>query len=156
MRRCQAACCRHAATERRWSKVMATTSAPASWTPRQLWQVPVFLLGLGALGALLLTRPLWHTPAAVARHRLERARRLLQEADADPDRIIALAQAYLDQAGPTADRAGEAHFLIGSAWVRVARASSREASSAWRAAREALEQAGQRGVPGEDEKLLRF
>jgi TolA-binding protein len=135
---------------------MATISAPASWTPRQLWQVPVFLLGLGSLAVLLFTRPLWHTPAAVARHRLERARHLLQDPNADTDRIIALAQAYLDQAGPDAERAGEAHFLIGSAWVRVARAASRDAASAWRAAREALEQAEQRRVAAEDEPLLRF
>ena len=135
---------------------MASTSAPVSWTPRQLWQVPVFLLGLGAVAVLLLARPLWHTPAAVARHRLDRARRLLEQADADPDRIITEAQAYLDQAGPDADRAGEAHFLIGSTWVRVARSARKDAASAWRAAREALEEAQQRGVPPGDAALLRF
>lgn len=136
---------------------MATIPAPASWTPRQLWQVPTFLLGLGALAALLVTRPLWHTPAAVARSRLDHARRLLQRADADSNRVIAQAQAYLDQAGPDADRAGEAHFLIGSALVRIARAASEKAApTVWQQARESLERAEALGVPEGDQNPLRF
>lgn len=136
----------------------ASTSEPAPWSVRQLWQVPVFLLGVLALAGFVLARSLWLDPAAAAaRSVLAEARRILNHPDGDVARAMDLARSYLDRAGPEAPHAGEAHFLIGSALLRTARTSTgKEAEHSWRQVRDHLEQAAQLGVSPQDEPLLRF
>src|SRR5947208_2002444 len=124
----------------------------------QLWQVPVFLCGVLALAGFVLARSLWLDPAATAaRGVLAEARRILHHPNGDVARAMALARSYLDRAGPAAPHAGEAHFLIGSALLRIARTSAgKEAECSWRQVRDHLEEAAQLGVPPQDETLLRF
>src|SRR5262245_60205314 len=96
---------------------MAKDGVPA----RQLWQVPVFLLGLTVLLAYLLVRPAWTDPRVRAEARLDRARRLWQERDPHVRKIVSLLQDYLDLAGSDAPRAAEAHLIWSCTLARVAR-----------------------------------
>src|SRR5262245_7177943 len=96
---------------------MATDTA-RSTTPRHLWQVPVFFLGAAALAAVLVLRPyLGPDTLASAEHQLHEARQALTK---DPAatvqrglRVIALADRY-------PQLAGEAHFLVGTARLKLA------------------------------------
>src|SRR5881398_3670747 len=95
----------------------STAPAPA----RHLWQVPAFILGVAALTAVLVLRPYFgpDTPAA-AEHQLREARKALEQVPPDPAaavqrglRVLALADRYPQMAG-------EAHFVVGSARLRLA------------------------------------
>src|SRR5438094_46908 len=61
--------------------IMAKDRAHAIVPPRQLWQAPVFLLGLAAVVTVGLARPLWHTTDAA---RLERELAQLRHILASP------------------------------------------------------------------------
>lgn len=125
---------------------------------RQLWQVPVFLLGVTVLVAYLLVRPAWTDPLVRADVRLDRARKLWEERDANVRKIYALLQDYLDLSGPQANRAGEAHLVWGATLARAARrANPADAQSlrkqAWEHLREA--QNLRDGLRDDDLSLLR-
>jgi hypothetical protein len=125
----------------------------------RLWQVPVFFAGLLAFISLVLTRPLWHDdgPRQIERE-FAAARQLLEQPHADPDRLQALAQRLLEHAEKHCpQRAGEAQFLVGSAYVRQAgRAETAVAAGHWSKARWHLEQAEALGVPEADRARLRY
>jgi tetratricopeptide (TPR) repeat protein len=138
---------------------MATNSNVPDSEPlsfRQLWQAPMFLLGLSTLVAFLLTRPLWNNPLSRARTRLDQARHLWERNDKLPTRVLELAQFYLDRAGSQAPRAAEAHLICGSCMVRIARMESGDrAMEMWRDGYQHLLQARDLGLPDEDLPRMR-
>jgi tetratricopeptide (TPR) repeat protein len=136
----------------------ASANGPEPLSVRQLWQVPVFLLGIVAVGAFVMARSLWLDPAAAAaRSVLAEARRILHRPNGDVDRVVTLARTYLERTGADAPQSGEAHFLIGSALLRTARkANGKEADTCWRQVRDHLEEAAQLGVSPKDQPLLCF
>jgi tetratricopeptide (TPR) repeat protein len=143
---------------------MATHTARSAWSPGpggraaryrplQLWQVPVFFAGLVALAAVGVARLLWHENDAgrVARD-LAAARALLARRDCPVEGV----QAYLSAALDRPATAGEAHFLLGSAYVRQADRGEPGADDAWQTARAELEQAETLGVPEADRPRQRY
>jgi tetratricopeptide (TPR) repeat protein len=101
---------------------MATDTARSATPPaaRHLWQVPALFLGVAAVIAVLTVRPNSPDTPAAADHLLREARRALEQSPPDAatalqkvDRVLALADRY-------PQLAGEAHFLAGSAHLRLA------------------------------------
>jgi tetratricopeptide (TPR) repeat protein len=133
-------------------------SEPPFYTFGQLWQVPLFLLGLTALAAVWATRPLWYDPEIVRlRSDLDKARQALQDPQAALNGLTVLLQEDLDHIGRLPERAGEAHFLLGSIYLRLAgQLPAEPAADLWRKARSHLEEAEQLGVPEPDRILLRY
>jgi tetratricopeptide (TPR) repeat protein len=125
---------------------------------RQLWQVPVFLAGLLTLAAVYVTRPLWYDPEL--RH-LERdlalGRQMLEEPQAALNDVPAVLVDALNRIDRLPGRAGEAHFLLGSAYLALAdRLPAERAQDLQRQACLQLEQAEARGVPEADRALLAY
>ncbi len=123
---------------------------------RQLWQVPVFLLGLTTLAAFLLARPLWNNPLARAEARLDHARRLWDRGNAPPAKILELVRYYLEHADPQSRRAAEAHLICGTTLVRSARAATGDlALQTWQQAYQHLIQARDLHLAEEDVPRMR-
>ncbi len=101
---------------------------------RQLWQVPMFLAGVGVLATVCLGRP----PAGeVVARQLDRelatARQLLNRSDGDVKAALDHARRALKRAEAFPDRLAEAHFLTGSAEARLAdRVPVLEAEEFWK------------------------
>ncbi len=133
---------------------MATDPAPAS---RRLWQLPTFLVGLGALLAL------WHwgdriRPSVAERY--EKAMVALRPAvdrwPPDPDQVRAALRKVPD-ADPPADLLPRAKYLTGSAYVALAEAMpDSESKELWAKARRDLEDAAGYDLPLPDQKKLRY
>ena len=149
------------------STAASTRRLPASFAPvpagarrprlRQLWQVPVFLLGLAALVAVFLTRPPGpHSETDAVQEDLTQARRLLARADGNYGEAAHLLQQVLGRTNDTSSRAGEAHFLLGSAYLLLAEKDKAPSSDKLREALEQFNQAESRGVPGGDRVQLSF
>lgn len=133
----------------------ATPTNASSW--RTLWQVPTFLLGLAALCAVWLVRPLWYDPEAwdFKRH-LRQARESLEQTNPDPEIVLILEQT-LHSLHRFPSREGEVHFLLGSALSRQAKQlQGGRAEQVWREARAHLEKAYQVTVPPADTGQLVF
>jgi tetratricopeptide (TPR) repeat protein len=133
------------------------SATPSSSAPfaRQLWQVPTFLLGVGALTAFFLVRSTWSSPDARAESRLNQARRLWRKSDPDLAKVLSLVQQYLEHAGTAGPRSAEAQLLWGSTLARMARKTSGEdALVHWREAHQHLVQADRLGVSEEDKSTL--
>jgi tetratricopeptide (TPR) repeat protein len=132
------------------------TPAPPVYTFGQLWQVPLFLLALVAVPALWATRPLWYDPETVhLRRDLAQARSLLQDPHAALNGLTVLLSEALSHISRLPDRAGETHFLLGTAYLRLAeQVPAERAADLWRKARSHLEQAEQLGVPEGDRASL--
>src|SRR5713226_7217566 len=97
------------------------TPTPPVSTLGQLWQVPVFLLGLLAVFAVWAIRPLWYdSDIVVLRRDLDRARSQLQDPRAPLNGLTVLLNDALSHVGRLPSRAGEAHFLLGSTYLRLA------------------------------------
>ncbi|MFO0875913.1 MAG: tetratricopeptide repeat protein [Gemmataceae bacterium] len=127
---------------------MGTTTAPTTpenrpVTMAQLWQAPVFVLGLAALAAVWFCRPLW--PDCAARRidaDLATARQLLSGREGDADQALKLAQRALEACESAPDRTGEVALLAGTACIRLAeKADPVRSSEHWQKAREYLGQA---------------
>jgi tetratricopeptide (TPR) repeat protein len=145
---------------------MASTTAPtglsratAAGKPplRQLWQVPTFLLGLLAFVAVGAIRPPWHLGRdACGQTALAQLRERLTQPDLDADRALVLGAEAVQRAH-TPQEAGEAHFLLGSVYVRLAEASGPgKGRDPWREARTHLEQARALGVPDDERARLDY
>jgi tetratricopeptide (TPR) repeat protein len=126
-------------------------------TPGQLWQVPVFVVGLLVFLAVAACTPIrrppewWRFDATVAA-----LRQGLQQ-DADPNKLVAYAETALLQVHRFGDRAAEVHFLAGSAYYRQALANPpRLTRDLWPRVAEHLEQALQLGADDADMAPLQY
>src|SRR2546428_588882 len=88
----------------------------------QLWQAPVFLLGLFVFLGVAVSAPWRQTPQAREFDGLLKALRSgVAHEDADADLLVAQAEAALLRVSDFRARAAETHFLAGSAYYRQAR-----------------------------------
>src|SRR6516225_6831474 len=88
----------------------------------QLWQVPLLLTGILALLAVWLTRPLWYDPQARQLQRdLAAVRQMLEDPQASASELTTQSDELLGHIDSLPKRAGEAQFLAGSAYLRLAR-----------------------------------
>jgi outer membrane protein assembly factor BamD (BamD/ComL family)/TolA-binding protein len=125
---------------------------------RQLWQVPVFFVGLAAIVVACLTRGLVAPdPVRQLHNHLSEARRLLERDANDPDAALQHAQQAVDTLPTDPSRAAEAYFLLGSAHLRVAdQAGEPTNKEHWQEARRCLQEAEHRGLDGEDGNRLHY
>lgn len=133
---------------------MATDPAPA---PRRLWQIPTFLIGLGALAGM------WYYGDRIrpsVPERYEKAMIALRPAvdrwPPDADQVRSALRKVPD-ADPPADMFGRVKFLTGSAYVALAEAMpDSESAELWTRARRDLEAAADHDLPLPDQKKLRY
>ena len=126
---------------------------------RGLWQAPAFVLGLGALAAVALLRPLLASGEAASplKRDLSEARRILERPDGDPEQAAKLAQHVLDAKDQHPELAGQADLLLGTARMRqAAKAEGNQATDLWTEARKRLEAAEKEGVPEGEKARLHF
>ncbi|HEY7424711.1 MAG TPA: hypothetical protein VH682_10825 [Gemmataceae bacterium] len=131
---------------------------PSGFSVRRLWQVPVFFLGVVAVLAVFLMRGIVQPdPVRSLHHDLAETRRLLHRHSGDPEAALARAQHVVDNLMYDQGRAAEAFFLLGSAHIRVAETgSATDAAAHWREARQFLQEAERRGLPGDDAAHLQY
>src|SRR5262249_24349608 len=99
------------------ARLAALPSRAGLYPVRQLGQVPTFVAGVLTLVAVLLVRPtLSARSARDGDQELARARRLLDQPDCSPERLQTCLQGPLSLANRAPLQAGEAHFLLGSAY----------------------------------------
>ena len=125
---------------------------PNGGSIRQLWQVPVFFVGIVAVVTAFVIRPyIGPDPVRGLHEDLAEARRLLHRRDGDPAAALQHAQSAVDNLMHDPSRGAEAFFLLGSAHVRVAEAAGETgATEHWREARKCFDEAQRRGLSGED------
>src|SRR5437899_13057624 len=114
--------------------------------------VPVFLAGMAALAFVWFGRPLWHvTEDQKLDRQLAAARKALHQSSPDVKEALGLAEAALQRSQQHPDRQGEAHFLVGSTYCRLAEQSPpSDADSIWQQARLNLEEAAKQTVSNAD------
>src|SRR5215218_6201892 len=134
------------------------TDTARTTAPPHLWQVPASLLGVAALVGVLYLRPYFGPDTlSAAEHQLRDARKALEQVPPDAAtavqrglRIIAVTDRY-------PQLAGEAHFVVGSARLRLAdEPGAADAARERLQARQHLEQAEQHGVPDADRPKLQY
>jgi TolA-binding protein len=137
---------------------MATDSARSnSPSPaRHLWQVPALLIGVAALIAVLVTRPSAPDTIGAAEQQLQEARKALEQVPPDPSTAVQKADRVLAVADRYPQLAGEAHFLAGSARLRLGDDPSADAGRERNLARQHLEQAATLGVAEADQPKLNY
>jgi hypothetical protein len=148
---------------------MAKSNVSISWSvasarylarlpARQLWQVPVLMLGMLVLGAALVQHAFSSSPESRKMQReLSRAYQLIADPKGDMDQVCALAEHVLEVPGRTKQQAAQAHFLLGMVHARQAgRTTGPLADEEFRRAKEELEQAAVLGVPEADEPRLQY
>ena len=150
----------------RLGDVMAGSTAPtavdqasAGPTWRGLWQAPAFVLGVAALTAVVLMRPLLASGDAAAplKRDLAEARRLLEHPGGDPEQAAKLAQRVLDAKDRRPELAGQADLLLGTARMKQAlNAEGDRAAELWAEARQCLEDAQKETVPEGDKGRLQL
>jgi tetratricopeptide (TPR) repeat protein len=124
---------------------------------RHLWQVPTFVVGLLAFITVATAHPLWsHSPSRLVAHSLAAARQELDAAHPNIEQALRLAEEALAGAAPASRQAAEAHFLIGTAYLRSAEQSAAENNDLWQRARDHLEQAEHIGVADADRPHLAY
>ena len=119
-------------------------SHPPPW--RQLWQGPVFVLGVLAVVLLILVHPTWTVSRAdLLEQDLHAALAALEAGD--HAQATALARRALEQVHHAPQLAGDLRFVLGSAaLLEAAGASGAEQAAAYRRAHADLRQAEQLGV----------
>ncbi len=124
-----------------------------------LWQAPVFILGIGTLIAVGLTRP-WlapHESSTPVRRELEQVRRLLDDPAGDPAEAAKLAESILAEKEKYPDAAGQASLLLGASLMRQASSSQgTKAAELWSEARRRLEAAEQEKFSERDRLRLQY
>jgi tetratricopeptide (TPR) repeat protein len=141
--------------------LLATGSRPllAARPPlRHLWQVPLFLTGLLVFVTVALAHPLWsNSPSRVVARSLADARSELDKSRPDLERVVRLTEHALAQTAPASRQAGEAQFLLGTAYLRSAeQAPAETAASLWQQAKDHLEQAEHIGIAEADRARLAY
>jgi tetratricopeptide (TPR) repeat protein len=145
---------------------MATASVFGSPSPyasgrrlrlSQLWQVPAFVVGLLAVVGVGVAIPLRHPPSVLQRERdIVTVRKALDRKGASAESVLPLAEKILAEAVGQPERAGEAHFLLGSVYQRLAEQRPPvPVGTARKNALTHLEQAEALGVAPADEDKLR-
>jgi tetratricopeptide (TPR) repeat protein len=124
----------------------------------QLWQVPVFLVGLLAVAGVWTARPYWHAPGTPqVEHDLAEVRKALDPKSPNTAVALALGEELLDRLDQLPGREGEVHYLLGSAYLRRVTEVSREQSGwALRLALSHLEEAASVGVPPAERSRLSY
>jgi tetratricopeptide (TPR) repeat protein len=124
---------------------------PPSPSLRELWQVPIFVLGTLALLIAWFARPLVpENPQHRLTRDLETARQLLARKDGETQTAIALAERALADARQFPERTGEALFVLGSAHLHQAEQLNPALAGAdFKKARQYLKEAESQGVPEE-------
>ncbi len=135
-----------------------TEDRPSRISLRQLWQVPLFFVGVVAILTACLTRGLVAPdPVRQLHHDLAEARRLLHRRANDPDGALQHAQQAVENLMYDQGRAAEAFYLLGLAQIQVAdQADESAAEEHWRQARQALQESERRGLAGEDVTRLQY
>lgn len=96
-----------------------STPAPGELPERSLWQVPVFLVGVIALGLVLFLRQSdGHRSPRHLNYELAQIRRHLAKQSYNPDDLILQTETLLEQPDDLGNRLGDTHYLLGSALVR--------------------------------------
>jgi tetratricopeptide (TPR) repeat protein len=124
--------------------------------PRVLWPWPAFLLGIAAVVAVFYLRPIIRpTDADRLQRDLAELHRLLEQGPIDLDRSITLAKRVLENNERFPQYVGEAHYLLGSAYLaRAEDSTTSDPTEAWQEACREFEQAEQAGVPDNDRPRL--
>jgi tetratricopeptide (TPR) repeat protein len=138
--------------------VVTLPESPPDGGLRRLWQAPVFVLGLVALLGAWCVRPhLSGGPGRCAAHGLTEARRELDDNRGDLNATADRLHRLLDRGALAPERVGEAHFLYGTALIRLAeRTSPALAAEQWKDALEHLQEADKLGVPDGDRGKLDY
>src|ERR1700730_6768919 len=125
---------------------------------RFLWQIPLFIVGLVTLAGVFAFRNGWHiNNDAGIEQDLSKARTLLAGPDWDLDQIGILTADSIKQADKNPQLAGEASFLLGSAYLQAADKQAGEAARQFLTlARYNLERAEGFGVSGADQTKLSY
>src|SRR5947209_4227672 len=143
-----------------WGKPMATDTARSSTSPAacHLWQVPAFLFGIAAvLVVLLVIRPRFSTDTlAAAEHQLAEARRALDDSPPDLSAALNRTKLVLGQADRYPQLTGEAHFIAGTAHLRLADEPGADTPRERQKARQEFDQALSHGVPEGDQPKLNY
>ncbi len=142
----------------------ATASSETAERPpaaRHLWQAPVFVAGVAALLAAWLSRPAAGLdPARRLEQHLAGARHQLARPDGNVEEAVELTLHALEEAEQFPERMGEAHFLLGTAYLRLgdraARTAPGLAEEHWRVAHDNLDKAEHLGVPPEEWGRLQY
>src|SRR5262245_56122492 len=131
---------------------MSTALAEQVQKRSKHWQVPAFVLGLTALATVFFARPFWHISDYQKLHRqLSAAREALRESPPDLKRAQELTDAALIRCQQFPEYLGEAHYLAGSVYSKLAAQSiPNESEPDWQKARFHLEEAAKVGVPDSD------
>lgn len=125
-----------------------TQEAPVSKAV-PLWPAPVLVLGIAALVAVYLCRPLRDVDTHHRARDLGKARELLAQPDGDLELALELAE----RAHKLGAGRGEATFLAGSAHVRLAEQRPDQAARHWAIAREYLESVEAKGLTSEEDRI---
>jgi tetratricopeptide (TPR) repeat protein len=138
----------------------STPDAPGSARPplRHLWQVPAFLAGLLLVAGVVAAIPLRHGPRPADMDRdVAAIRRALAEPGSAVEEVLTLAEKVLARTDHEPARAGEAHFLLGSVYQRLAdQGPAARVALLRQKAVSHLEQAEKLGVPPKDQAKLPY
>jgi tetratricopeptide (TPR) repeat protein len=136
----------------------AGTTAAGRVALRQLWQVPTFIAGLLTVLAICAALPLVQGPPLSPWDRdVAAIRQALDSPTGRVDHVLALTQTLLARTDADPEHAGEAHFLLGSVYLRLAdQGPGARAQATRREALAHLEQAERLGVLGEDDARLNY
>jgi hypothetical protein len=137
---------------------MSTAMADQVHKRSRRWQVPTFLLGLGALAFVWFARPWWHISDYQKLNRqLSAAREALNESPPDLKKAEDLTEAALARAQQFPDRLGEAHFLAGRLYCLLAvQSPPSEAEPIWQQGLFHLEEAAKATVSEADRPRLLY
>ncbi len=137
---------------------MATVSASLRNSPGQLWQFPVFFLGIAAIIGAWHLRPLWKlTPAERYQRDLTPLRQAVDKTPPDAGQVQTLLR-KVQSSEPPAELLPQTQYLVGSAYLIVAEAASNaeDATQYWGLARKYLEAAGESGIADADQTRHAF
>ena len=126
-------------------------------SPRQLWQAPVFVLGLGVFVAFWFCQPYFSPdPTRCDTRIIQSAREDLGRDNSDVAETVNTLKRLLDRGVPD-ELAGEVHFLYGTAEIRLAEtAEAGLARNHWLTAHDQLDEAEKQGVPEADQAKLQY
>ncbi len=125
--------------------------------PRRLWQAPVFVLGLGVFVAFWFCQPYFKPDSnRIDARVIKGVREDLGRDNCDLAATVNTLKRLLDRGVPE-ELAGEAHFLYGTAEIRLAEtAEAGLARNHWLTAHDQLDEAEKQGVPEADQAKLQY